>query len=202
LRVPDGKSKDDCWRPARLSVYCGAMTNLKRTVALVGMMGAGKSSVGRRLAARLDVPFCDADLEIEKAAGCSIGDIFETYGETAFREGERKVILRLLHEPSHVLATGGGALLDSVTRNEVAEHAVSVWLRASLETLLARVGRRDSRPLLRRGEPREILSRLMTEREPFYAASQIVVDVGEEPHSAAVERIVSALREKKIVDVA
>jgi shikimate kinase len=177
------------------------MTNLKRTVALVGMMGAGKSSVGRRLGECLRVPFRDADLEIEKAAGRSIADIFEAYGEPAFRDGERKVMQRLLGAPPHVLATGGGALLDTLTRALIAEHAVSVWLRASLETLLARVERRDTRPLLRKGEPRDILARLMAEREPLYATSQIVIDVGEEPHAAAVERIVAALRDRQMLDM-
>src|ERR1700691_6768897 len=104
------------------------MFSLKRTVALVGMMGAGKSSVGRRLASRLAVPFCDADSEIEIAAGCSIVEIFDRFGEAAFREGERRVILRLLHQPPHVLATGGGALLDPATRGQLAKNAVSVWL--------------------------------------------------------------------------
>ncbi|MGH6888618.1 MAG: shikimate kinase [Rhizomicrobium sp.] len=175
------------------------MTGLKRTVALVGMMGAGKSSVGRRLADRLCVPFRDADTEIEMAAGCPINDIFEQYGEPAFRAGERKVILRLLREPPHVLATGGGAMLDAATRAQLGEHAVSVWLRAPLDVLLSRVGRRDSRPLLRNGSPRETLARLLTEREPIYAACEIVIDVGNEPHATAVARIIAALSDREIV---
>lgn len=183
----------------RLSVYGEQMTGLKRTVALVGMMGAGKSSVGRRLAERLAVPFRDADAEIEASAGCTISDIFQHYGEQAFRDGERKVILRLLREPPHVLATGGGALLDASTRANLAEHAVSVWLRAPVDVLLSRVGRRDTRPLLKNGSPRETLTRLLAEREPLYAQCAIVVDVADEPHGAAVARIVSALVEQKIL---
>lgn len=185
----------------RLSVYGEAMTGLKRTVALVGMMGAGKSSVGRRLAGRLGVPFRDADSEIEKAAGCTIADIFDRYGESAFRDGERKVIRRLLGEASHVLATGGGALLDAATRTHIADSATSVWLRAPLEILLSRVGRRDTRPLLKNGCPREILARLLAEREPVYATAQIVINVGEEPHTTAVERIIAALRDKQILNM-
>jgi shikimate kinase len=195
----DGKSKADWWRPMRLSVYGEAMTGLKRTVALVGMMGAGKSSVGRRLADRLGVIFYDADAEIETAAGCTINDIFERYGERAFRDGERKVIQRLLHEPPHVLATGGGALLDAATRATLAEQAVTVWLRAPLDVLLSRVGRRDTRPLLRNGPPRETLARLLAEREPLYAECGIIVDVGNEPHGTAVARIFAALRDLGII---
>lgn len=183
----------------RLSVYGEAMTGLKRTVALVGMMGAGKSSVGRRLADRLGVIFYDADAEIETAAGCTINDIFERYGERAFRDGERKVIQRLLHEPPHVLATGGGALLDAATRATLAEQAVTVWLRAPLDVLLSRVGRRDTRPLLRNGPPRETLARLLAEREPLYAECGIIVDVGNEPHGTAVARIFAALRDLGII---
>ena len=133
------------------------MGRLTRTVALVGMMGAGKSSVGRRLASRLDVPFRDADSEIEAAAGCSISDIFERFGEAAFREGERKVIARLLLEPPHILATGGGAFIEETTREQIKANTVSVWLRAPVELLLNRVVRRDTRPLLRGDDPRRII---------------------------------------------
>ena len=130
-----------------------AMAGLNRTVALVGMMGAGKSSIGRRLAARLNVPFKDADSEIELAAGCSISEIFERYGEGAFRDGERKVIARLLGEAAHVLATGGGAFADPQTRAKLKECALTVWIKAPIKLLLARVQRRDTRPLLRDGDP-------------------------------------------------
>jgi shikimate kinase len=177
------------------------MAALKRTVALVGMMGAGKSSVGRRLAIRLGAPFRDADAEIEAAAGCGIPEIFSRFGETEFRDGERRVIQRLLLEPPHVLATGGGAILDACTRRRIAEDAVSVWLRASLDLLLSRVGRRDKRPLLRGGNAREKLMQLLAEREPIYATADIVIDTEEGPHSAVVERIVAALVNKGMVDL-
>jgi shikimate kinase len=166
------------------------------------MMGAGKSSVGRRLACRLAVPFCDADLEIEIAAGCSIVEIFDRFGEMAFRDGERRVILRLLHRPPHILATGGGAVLDPVTREQIAKDAISVWLRAPLEVLVARVARRDTRPLLRHGQRRETMERLLAEREPFYAQAQMVVDVDDGPHGIAVERIVDGLKSAGVMETA
>ena len=168
---------------------------LNRTVALVGMMGAGKSSVGRRLAARLDVPFRDADTEIESAAGCSISEIFERFGEEAFRDGERKVIARLLAEPPHVMATGGGAFADSTTRDKLKQHTVTVWLKAPVELLLSRTQRRDTRPLLRNGDPREILERLLTERAPIYAMADFTIDSRDGPHTATVEHIVTMLTE-------
>ena len=169
------------------------MASLTRTVALVGMMGAGKSSIGRRLAARLDVPFRDADAEIEEAAGCPIPEIFARFGEPAFRDGERRVILRVLKEPPHVLATGGGALLNADTRARIAEQTFSIWLRAPIELLLSRIERRDTRPLLRNGHPRETLERLLHEREPLYAEAKLVIDAQDGPHHLAVERIVKVL---------
>ena len=141
---------------------------LEKSVVLVGMMGAGKSWVGRRLAARLGVPFIDADAEIEAAAGCSIEDIFELHGESEFREGERRVIARLLDGPPSVLATGGGAFMNSETRDKIRQCATSVWLRTDIETLLKRVARRNDRPLLKDGNPREILERLLAEHTPAY----------------------------------
>jgi len=161
-------------------------------------MGAGKSSVGRRLAARLDVPFCDADAEIEAAAGCTISDIFEHYGESAFRDGERKVIGRLLADPPHVMATGGGAFIDPETRARMKECAVSVWLKAPVEVLLARILRKDTRPLLKAGEPREVLERLLNEREPIYALADIAIESESGPHCETVERIMAALSERGI----
>jgi len=172
------------------------MATLNRTVALVGMMGAGKSALGRRLAQRLDVPFKDADAEIEVAAGCSISEIFSRYGEASFRDGERRVIARLLDEPPHVLATGGGAFIDSETRARIKDKATSVWLNAPLELLLARTQRRDTRPLLKNGNPREILERLLVEREPLYAQADLTINSGDGPHQAAVEKILVALRER------
>ncbi|HXC55803.1 MAG TPA: shikimate kinase [Rhizomicrobium sp.] len=168
---------------------------LTRTVALVGMMGAGKSSIGRRLATRLGVPFKDADSEIEAAAGCTIAEIFERYGEPAFRAGERKVIARLLAEPPHVMATGGGAFMDAATRETLKREAVTVWLKAPVEVLLARTQRRDTRPLLRDGDPRETLERLLAERAPVYALADHTLDAEDGPHTASVERIVALLGE-------
>jgi shikimate kinase len=169
------------------------MSGLKRTVALVGMMGAGKSAVGKRLAAKLGVDFRDADQEIEAAAGCSVSEIFERFGESAFRDGERKVIARLLAQEPHVLATGGGAFVDAETRARIKEGAISIWLRVPIDTLVARVGRRDTRPLLRNGDPREILEKLLKEREPIYAEADLVIDSELNSHAAPVERIMSDL---------
>lgn len=166
---------------------------LPRTLVLVGLMGAGKTAIGRRLAARFGLPFVDADQEIEEAAGCSVADIFERYGEPAFRDVERRVIARLLHEPVHVLATGGGAFMDERTRALIAERGISLWLRADLEVLLARTGRRSDRPLLRDGNPREILARLKTEREPIYARADVVVDSLDGPPEETVERAMLAV---------
>ena len=176
------------------------MAELRRTIALVGMMGAGKSSIGRRLATRLKVPFQDADDEIEQAAGCTVADIFARYGEPAFRDGERKVIERLLGEPPHVLATGGGAFIDPDTRARIKECAVSVWIKAPVDILLARVKRKDDRPLLKSGGPREILERLLKEREPIYAEADIAVGSENGPHAEAVERIVTALKERGVCE--
>jgi shikimate kinase len=168
---------------------------LTRTVALVGMMGAGKSSIGRRLSARLAVPFKDADGEIEHAAGCTISEIFERFGEPAFRNGERKVIARLLADPPHIMATGGGAFMDPSTREKLKAGAVTIWLRAPVDVLLARVSRRDNRPLLRTGDPRATLERLMDERAPTYALADHTLDSQDEPHTTTVERIVALLGE-------
>lgn len=166
---------------------------LNRTVALVGMMGAGKSSVGRRLAARLGVAFRDADSEIESAAGCTISEIFERYGEPAFRDGERKVIARLLGEPPHILATGGGAFIDPATHEKLKRDAVTVWLKAPVDLLLARTQRRDTRPLLRTGDPRATLERLLEERTPIYEQADFTIDSKDGPHTTIVERIVAML---------
>jgi shikimate kinase len=172
------------------------MGHLTHTIALVGMMGAGKSSIGRRLAARLNVAFRDADSEIETAAGCTIPEIFERYGEPAFRDCERKVISRLIVEPPHVLATGGGAFMDAETRAQIKAHAVSVWIRAPVEVLLARVKRKENRPLLKTGDPHEILTRLLKEREPVYALADLVCDSENGPHAENVERLLAVLSER------
>jgi shikimate kinase len=176
------------------------MMTLKRTVALVGMMGAGKSSVGRRLATKLGVAFRDADAEIEEAAGCTISEIFERFGEAEFRDGERRVIARLLCEPPHILATGGGAFIDERTRTEIKAHAVSIWLRASVPLLLARVQRRETRPLLKEGDPKAILEKLLAAREPVYATADILLDSEEGPHGAVVERVIAALEARGLLE--
>ena len=167
-----------------------------RTIALIGLMGAGKSSIGRRLAQTLDLPFRDADEEVEQAAGRSVSDIFAELGEPAFRAGERRVIARLLTEAPHVLATGGGAFMDPQTRALIAEHAVSVWLKADVEVLARRVARKSDRPLLRGGDPAQILRELAQARYPVYALADITVDSVDTAHSSTVHAIVQALRER------
>jgi shikimate kinase len=164
-----------------------------RTIVLVGLMGAGKSAIGRRLAERLGIPFADADTEIETAAGRSIEEIFAEHGEAAFREGERKVIARLLEGPAHVLATGGGAFMDAETRGRIRALGRSVWLKADLDVLLKRVRKRNNRPLLKQGDPREILQRLMTLRYPVYAEADIAVESVEGPHDSVVDAIIDSL---------
>lgn len=164
-----------------------------KAVVLVGLMGAGKSSVGRRLAKHLNLDFVDADEEIVKAAGCSIEDIFELYGEEAFRDVERRVIARLLENSAHVLAVGGGAFMNPEIRAGILEGCVSVWLRAELDVLVRRTARRGGRPLLKDGDPREILQGLIEERYPVYAEANIVVDTNDEPPKVTVDKIIGAL---------
>ena len=166
---------------------------IDRTVVLVGLMGAGKTAVGKRLARRLGVPFFDADHEIEQAAGCPITEIFAGWGEPAFRDCERRVIRRLLNGPPHILSTGGGAFIDPETRSAIACGAVSIWLRATLEVLLARTARRKSRPLLNTGDPRTILSDLIARRHPIYAEADIVVDTTERSADHTTEEVARAL---------
>lgn len=163
------------------------------------MMGAGKSSIGRRLATRMEVGFFDADTEIEAAAGRHIPEIFATYGETAFRDCERKVISRLVSDkPPHVLATGGGAFMSAEIRERLKANAVTVWLRAPLDILFARVKRKGNRPLLKTADPRGTLEKLLTEREPVYALADITVDSQNAPHEIAVERLMTTLTETGI----
>jgi shikimate kinase len=164
-----------------------------KTIALVGLMGVGKSTIGRRLAVALDMPFRDADTEIEAAAGQSIADIFAEFGEPAFRDGERRVIARLLDEPPHVLATGGGAFAQERTRELLRERALTVWLRADLEILARRVARRDHRPLIVGRDPMEVLRAHAQDRYPFFATAEVTVEVGDAPHHAAVEAVIAAL---------
>ena len=164
-----------------------------KSVAIIGMPGAGKSSVGRKLAARLAMPFFDADQEIEAAAGMTIEQLFERFGEAEFRKGERRVIARLLEQPMHVLATGGGAFMDPETRALIRARAVSVWLRADMQTLIERTGRRFDRPLLKEGDRRDVLQRLLDERGPIYAEADIVLDSDNRPAEETAERIQKAL---------
>jgi len=165
-----------------------------RTLVLVGMMGAGKSSVGKRLAQALNLPFRDADEEIEKAAGLTVSDIFALRGEAEFREGERRVIARLLDEPPHVLATGGGAFVNPETRALVKDKAVSIWLRADPEVLARRVGRKDNRPLLRGKDARQVLTDLLAAREPAYRQADLIVESNDGPHHHTVDAILAGLK--------
>ena len=167
-----------------------------RTITLVGMMGVGKSTIGRKLAQVLDLPLRDADQEIEMAAGRSIADIFAERGEAEFRAGERRGIARLLDEPAHVLAAGGGAFMNEQTRELIKERAISVWLKADLDVMVRRVGRKDTRPLLVGRDPRGVLKALMTERYPIYAEADIVVETDDRPAAAAVDLIVAALEQR------
>lgn len=169
-----------------------------RSIVLVGLMGAGKSSIGRRLAQRLGLEFLDADQEIERAAGCTIEEIFARFGEPEFRAGERRVIARLLEDRTPiVLATGGGAFMDPETRSRIRERGVSVWLRADLDVLHRRVSRRSNRPLLKQGNPREVLERLIAVRYPVYGEADVVVDSDDSPPESTVEKVVRALRERR-----
>lgn len=175
-----------------IQTLASALT-VDRPIVLVGLMGAGKTTVGRRLATLLKLPFVDADEEIEKAAGLKVSEIFELHGEAEFRAGERRVIARLLKGAPHVLATGGGAFMNAETRALVREHALSIWLRADIDVLMRRVEKRDTRPLLRQGDPRETMERLMAERYPIYAEADLVVDSNNGPHASAVASVVRAL---------
>lgn len=166
---------------------------IDRPVVLVGMMGVGKTSVGRKLAQLLHLPFVDADDEIELAAQMSIPEIFESYGEPYFRDGERRVIARLIDGERKVIATGGGAFVNPGTRALILEKAVTVWLDSEIETLLERVSRKDNRPLLRQGNPREILTRLKAEREPAYAQAPIRVTSNGAPHHRTAMRVLKEI---------
>lgn len=165
----------------------------RRSLVLVGLMGAGKSTVGRRLAQRLNLRFVDADDEIEAAAGMTIPEIFERYGEAHFRDGERRVIRRLLQEPRQVIATGGGAFMNDETRALIAAEATSIWLKADLDTLVRRCAKRTDRPLLRGRNQRETLAALMQQRYPVYETSDLMVESGGDTHDVVVDRIIGAL---------
>jgi len=164
-----------------------------RLIVLVGMMGAGKSTIGRRLAARLGLPFLDADSEIEAAAGMSIPDIFEAHGEPQFRDGEARVIARLLESGPAVLATGGGAFMREETRNRVGAKAISIWLKADADIIMRRVRRRADRPLLQTPDPEATLGRLISEREPVYQRADLTIWSRDVPHEKIVDECVDAL---------
>jgi shikimate kinase len=164
-----------------------------RSIVLVGMMGAGKSTIGRRLSARLRLPFLDADIEIETAAGMSIPDIFETRGEPDFRDGEARVIARLLDNGPCVLATGGGAFMREETRNRVRDKAVSIWLKADVDIIMRRVKRRSDRPLLKTADPAATVGRLLEEREPIYQHADLTIWSRDVPHEKIVDECLEAL---------
>ena len=172
---------------------------IKKTIVLVGLMGAGKTTVGRRLARRLGLDFSDSDQEIEKAAQMSVSEIFSSYGEEYFRAGERRVIARLMNDTVCVLATGGGAFINEETRALMKADAITVWLDADLEVLVERTGRRDTRPLLKNGDPEQILARLMEERAPIYAEADIHIHSSDGPHDTVVDAIVNALKDKELL---
>ena len=169
-----------------------------RTIALVGLMGVGKSTIGRRLAQTLELPFRDADHEIELAAGRTVSDIFAERGEAELRAGERRVIARLLQDPPHVLATGGGAFMDPQTRALLKEQAITVWLQADLDVLVRRVGRKNNRPLLVGKDARVVMRELMDKRYPVYAEADITIHTDDRPASAAVEAILAALKRRPV----
>jgi shikimate kinase len=164
-----------------------------RSIVLVGMMGAGKSTIGRRLSARLRLPFLDADIEIETAAGMSIPDIFETRGEPDFRDGEARVIARLLDNGPCVLATGGGAFMREETRNRIRDKAVSIWLKADVDIIMRRVKRRSDRPLLKTADPAATVGRLLEEREPIYQHADLTIWSRDVPHEKIVDECLEAL---------
>ena len=164
-----------------------------KSVVLVGLMGAGKTCIGQRLAGKLGMEFVDADAEIETAADCSIEEIFERYGEQAFRDGERRVIARLLKEKPRVIATGGGAFNSPETRANVRRDGIAVWLKADIDVLLQRVSRRNNRPLLKKGDKRKTLERLIEERYPFYEQADIEIDTGNEPPDSTVRKVLKSL---------
>ncbi len=195
LRLAEHKTDDGDERLAAIRAALGP-----KSVVLIGLMGAGKTAVGRRLASRLDLPFVDADTEIEEAAGQSISEIFAEHGEAYFRQGERKVIARLLEAGPQVLATGGGAYMNADTRANIRKRGVSVWLKAELRVLMKRVGRRDNRPLLAGADPEAVMKKLMAERYPVYAEADVTVESRDVPHEVIVAAVIDALAAKLLGD--
>jgi shikimate kinase len=190
---------EDVLLPTRHAVIDGDQIERLRTllgvrsVVLIGMMGAGKTSIGRRLANILGLPFLDADAEIEKAANLTIPEIFEHYGETHFREGEKRVIARLLTEGPAVIATGGGAYMSPETRERCHEAGITVWLKADVPVMLERVRKKDNRPLLAGADPEARMRSLLAEREPVYALADITIASRDGPHHAVVSELIAAL---------
>ncbi len=182
------KSNDQLLNAASLGV--------DSTIVLVGLMGVGKTTVGRRLAKKLGLGFVDSDHEIEQAADMSVGEIFEKYGEDDFRSGERRVIARLLDGSPQVVATGGGAFINDETRELIKREGISVWLDADVNILVERTGRRDTRPLLKNGDPKAILARLSRERSPYYAQADLKVVSGDGSHDHVVNAIIETLKER------
>ena len=164
-----------------------------KPIVLVGLMGVGKSTVGKRLASRLHLPFADADHEIERAAGMTVNEIFERFGEAYFRDGERRVIQRLVDGTPKVIATGGGAFINMETRALILDHAIAIWLDAPIHILADRVRRRDNRPLLRNRDPHQVLSELAAIRNPIYAEAPIHIPSDQAPHESAVNAILKAI---------
>jgi shikimate kinase len=191
LRLTERNKEDRQERLARIREALGS-----RSIVLIGLMGAGKTAVGRRLASRLDLPFVDADAEIEVAAGASISEIFAEHGESYFRQGERKVIARLLQGGPQVLATGGGAYMNDDTRASIKARGLSVWLKADLKVLLKRVGRRDNRPLIAGDNPEKVMKRLIEQRYPIYAGADVTVESRDVPHDVMVTAVIDALAAK------
>jgi shikimate kinase len=193
MRLMETKTGPETRPPAEATARRILAALAGRSIVLVGLMGAGKTTVGRRLAQRLGLPFLDADVEIEKAAAQTIPDIFAAHGEAYFRDGERRVIARLLAEGPNVLATGGGAFMNEATRRRIAESGISIWLKADLATLMARVRRKSNRPLLDNPDPEGTMRRLMDERHPLYATADLTVFSGDGSHETVVDDIVVAL---------
>lgn len=167
--------------------------HIDKSLVLIGLMGVGKTTVGRRLAKKLDLPFVDADEEIEKAAGLTIAEIFDRFSEDYFRDGERRVIARLIDDEPQVIATGGGAFMNEETRQLIAKNATAIWLDADIDILVERVSRRNTRPLLNQGDPEQILRRLAAERNPIYAQAHVHVTGNDSPHDHTVDKIIEAL---------
>lgn len=164
-----------------------------KTIVLVGLMGSGKTSIGKRLAKRLELSFFDSDIEVEQAAGYPIKEIYEIFGEQGFLDGEQRVIKRLLDQPTHVLATGGGSFANDPTRHVIKEKAISVWLKADLDTLVARVSRRTDRPMFNDSNHVEVLEKLIAERYPVFAEADVHVQTLDEPTNATVDRVIQAM---------